>query len=71
MPSAMDKGCWPELSVLVALVVMMLAFGKYVPRAQPWVQEDVKAIDMTPWTGAKYAGLGLLILVIGIYISFI
>ncbi|WP_245598252.1 MULTISPECIES: hypothetical protein [Halomonas] len=57
--------------MLVALVVMMLAFGKYAPRAQPWVQEDVKAIDMTPWTGAKYAGLGLLILVIGIYISFI
>lgn len=57
--------------VLVALVVMMLAFGKYVPRSQPWVQEDVKAIDMTPWTGAKYAGLVLLILVIGIYVSFI
>lgn len=57
--------------VLVALIAMMLAFGKYAPRSEPWVQEDVKAIDMTPWAGAKVAGAVLVVLVLTIYIAFI
>lgn len=54
--------CW--------LVVMMLVIGEVWPRATEFVQQDVKAVDMTPWKHTKLAGLLLIGLVITIYATF-
>ncbi|MBS9404470.1 solute:sodium symporter family transporter [Halomonas sp. TRM85114] len=57
-------------SVFVLLVAMMLLIGKLRPRATEWVQEDIGAVDLTPWKGAIPAGIVLVILVIAIYVAF-
>lgn len=57
-------------AVFAFLIVMMLVWGKLAPRKTAFVQEDVKAVDMTPWKYTKIAGLALLIIVAAIYISF-
>lgn len=56
--------------VFVFLVVFMLAWGAVAPRAQAWRLETSTPIDMTPWKNAKWASLGLIIIVLAIYISF-
>ncbi|MGO2504142.1 MAG: sodium:solute symporter family transporter, partial [Cobetia marina] len=57
--------------VFVLLIAMMLIIGKLAPRDEPWIQQDVGAIDMTPWKGAKVCALLLVVLVIAIYLAFI
>ena len=57
--------------VFVLLIAMMLIIGKLAPRDEPWNQQDVGAIDMTPWKGAKVCALLLVVLVIAIYLAFI
>ncbi|GHC29620.1 solute:sodium symporter family transporter [Kushneria pakistanensis] len=57
--------------VMVLLVLMMLVIGKVTPRAEPWVQQDAGAIDMTPWSKAWPASIALLVLVVAIYLAFI
>lgn len=57
--------------VFALLVIMLLLFARFRPRAEPWVQEDVGYIDMTPWKGAVPAGIVLLVLVILIYLAFV
>jgi len=52
------------------LLVMMLAIGEIWPRATEFVQEDVGAVDMTPWRFARPAGLALLAIVLTIYVVF-
>ncbi|MBY5940475.1 solute:sodium symporter family transporter [Halomonas sp. DP5N14-9] len=56
--------------VFVLLVALMLVIGKLRPRAEAWKQEDVGAVDLTPWKGAVPAGIVLVILVIAIYLAF-
>ncbi len=56
--------------VFAALVVFMLVWGKVAPRETPWTLETSTPIDMTPWKNAKWASLGLIIVVIAIYASF-
>ena len=56
--------------VFVLLVAVMLVIGKLRPRAEAWKQEDVGAVDLTPWKGAVPAGIVLVILVIAIYLAF-
>ncbi|WP_240665389.1 hypothetical protein [Cobetia sp. ICG0124] len=56
--------------VLVLLIALMLVIGKLAPRAEPWIQQDVGAIDMTPWAGTRIASIILLILVMIIYLAF-
>ncbi|MCP4641454.1 MAG: solute:sodium symporter family transporter [bacterium] len=56
--------------VFACLVVLMLILGTVVPRKTEWVQEDVKAVDMTPWRHARWAGLALVVIVILIYVYF-
>ncbi|MFO7820477.1 MAG: Calx-beta domain-containing protein [Lentisphaeria bacterium] len=53
--------------VFVGLVGLMLAIGAIKPRPKAWVQEDVKAVDMTPWKHAKWVGAVLVTLVILLY----
>lgn len=54
--------CW--------LVILMLVIGEIRPRETEFVQEDAKAVDMTPWKLAPYAGIALIIAVFTIYITF-
>lgn len=56
--------------VFAGLVGVMLLIGRFRPRDEAWVQEDVKAVDMTPWKGARPAGIILVILVLLIFAVF-
>lgn len=53
--------------VFAGLVGVMLLIGRIQPRNEAWVQQDVKAVDMTPWKGARIAGIILVILVLIIF----
>ncbi|QDT35786.1 solute:sodium symporter family transporter [Stratiformator vulcanicus] len=46
------------------LVVLMLIIGELNPRDEEFVQQDVGAVDLTPWRHARLSGL-LLILAVG------
>ena len=52
------------------LVVTMLVIGALRPNAEEWVQQDVGAVDMTPWRHARLAGFALILTVIAIYMAF-
>ncbi len=56
--------------VFAYLVIIMLIIGELRPLPEEWVQEDVRAVDMTPWKHTKVAGLVLVLLVLTIYIVF-
>ncbi len=56
--------------VFVCLVALMLVMAKTHPRAEAYVQQDSKAVDLTPWAGAKPAGLALVLFVLGLYFYF-
>lgn len=56
--------------VFVLLVVVMLVIGQIRPRAEAWQMVDTKEVDLTPWSGARWASLVLLLLVILIYVAF-
>lgn len=56
--------------VFVLLVVAMLIITKIKPRSEPWIQEDAKLLDLTPWKHARLAGILLLIAVFTIYAIF-
>ncbi|MGY8793509.1 MAG: solute:sodium symporter family transporter [Woeseiales bacterium] len=52
------------------LLILMLVIGEVKPRETEFEQEDVGAVDMTPWRFAKPVGLLLILIVFIIYISF-
>jgi SSS family solute:Na+ symporter len=52
------------------LLILMLVIGEVKPRETEFVQEDVGAVDMTPWRYAKPVGLLLILIVFTIYITF-
>ncbi len=52
------------------LLILMLVIGEIVPRKEEFVQEDVGAVDMTPWRFAKPVGLLLIAIVLMIYTTF-
>lgn len=56
--------------VFVLLVGLMLAITALAPRPTPWVQQDVGAVNLTPWKHTRLAGAGLLGLVLLIYLVF-
>ena len=56
--------------VFVFLVALMLLIGKLRPRETSFVQQDAKAVDLTPWKYSKIAGILLLITVFAIYVFF-
>lgn len=49
---------------------IMLFIGTLKPRETDFVQEDVKAVDMTPWKHGKTVGVILAIIVGLIYVIF-
>ena len=56
--------------ILLILVAAMLIIGKVSPRETDYFPQDAKATDLTPWAGAKYAGVVLLAAVFVIYAMF-
>ena len=56
--------------VFVILVAFMWIWGAIAPRESEWKLEADTPIDLTPWKGAKWASLGLLIIVVAMYASF-
>jgi SSS family solute:Na+ symporter len=47
-------------AVFLFLVVLQLALGRKMKRATPYVQEDAKLVDLTPWKPAPVVG-GILV----------
>lgn len=59
------------MAILFVLnVTIMLIIGKFYPRSEPFKLEFTKQVDITPWKHLKTAGIGICIVVIGIYIYF-
>ncbi len=56
--------------VFAYLVVLMLVIGELRPLQDEWIQEDIKAVDMTPWRHARKFGAVLVLIVLAIYILF-
>ncbi len=56
--------------VFAWLLILMLVIGEVAPREAEFRQEDVGAVDMTPWRLAKPMGLALIGIVLTIYIVF-
>jgi len=56
--------------VFAWLVVLMLVMGEIYPRDKEFIQEDVGAVDMTPWIHARKAGIALLVMILLIYLTF-
>jgi len=56
--------------VFAYLVITMLVIGEMQPSESEFVQQDVQAVDMTPWKHAKICGLILIAVVILIYALF-
>ena len=56
--------------VLLILVAAMLIIGKVSPLETDYLPQDAKTTDLTPWAGAKYAGIALLAAVFVIYAFF-
>ena len=54
-------------TVFAWLVIMMMVIGEVRPTETEWVQEDVGAVDMTPWRYSGIAGVVLIVCVISIY----
>ena len=52
------------------IVVSMLIIGEIKPRETEWVQQDVGAVDMTPFKYANLSGLILIATVALIYVTF-
>ena len=57
--------------VFALLVVLQLVLGSAgFSRDTPYVQEDAKAVDLTPWKPAPYAGAALIATALAIYAYF-
>ena len=57
-------------AVFLLLIAYMLLWAKFAGLKTPFVQQDVKAVDMTSWKHAKYIGAALVLVVVLIYVSF-
>ena len=56
--------------VFAWLIILMLVIGEIWPRVTEFVQEDVGAVNMTPWRFAGPAGLALIAMVLLMYVTF-
>ncbi|MEQ9407637.1 MAG: solute:sodium symporter family transporter [Fuerstiella sp.] len=52
------------------LLILMLVIGEVAPRETEFQQQDVGAVDMTPWKHARTVGLLLIATVLTIYATF-
>ena len=52
------------------LVLQFILKSAGLKRDEPWVQEDVQAVDLTPWKPAPVVGGLLVVFALAIYIYF-
>lgn len=52
------------------LIILMLVIGEIWPRETEFQQQDVGAVDMTPWRLAGPTGILLIVIVLAIYVGF-
>lgn len=73
--AAIEASAYPHfldvMAILFALnVAIMLVIGKIWPRKTPYLQEHTKQVDITPWRFVKPVGIGIIVIVVGIYAYF-
>jgi SSS family solute:Na+ symporter len=56
--------------VFALLCLVMIVWAKLAPRETAWTLEMSTPIDMTPWKGAKFTSVILVIVVLSIYVFF-
>lgn len=56
--------------VFVLLLVIQLILGQFMKRETPYVQQDAKLVDLTPWKHAPLVGTALIVFVIVVYLLF-
>lgn len=56
--------------VFVLILVIMHVVSFFKPRESDWIQQDAKAVELTPWKHVKVACLGLFLVVMAIYTFF-
>ncbi|MGF1579081.1 MAG: solute:sodium symporter family transporter [Gemmataceae bacterium] len=56
--------------VFATLILMMLVIGQVKPTATPYEQKASGDVDLTPWNLAWPVGIGLVLIVVGIYVTF-
>ena len=54
-------------TVFMWLLIIMMVIGSISPRQEEWTQQDVKAVDLTPWPAARMVAIALALLVLLIY----
>ena len=58
-------------AVFLSLIILQLALtAAGCRRAEPYVQQDAKVVDLTPWKPAPFVGGGLILLALGLYVYF-
>jgi len=57
-------------AVFATLLVLQLILGGFMKRPTPYVQQDAKVVDLTPWKHAKKVGAALIVLVLALYAAF-
>ena len=70
--AAIEASTYPhfldEIAILFTLnIVIMLIIGKIWPMETPYIQEHTKQVDITPWRFVKPVGIGIVVIVIGVY----
>ncbi|WP_332632720.1 solute:sodium symporter family transporter [Halalkalibacter flavus] len=59
------------LSILLAVdIFVMLVLGRIDPRKTPFVLNDAKKVDLTPWKHAKAFSAVLIVIMLGVYAFF-
>ena len=62
------------LHVMAILFVLntgiMLIIGEVSPRTEAYAPYESKAVELTPWKHLKFAGLSVVVIVLGIYFYF-
>ncbi|PKP44534.1 MAG: solute:sodium symporter family transporter [Bacteroidetes bacterium HGW-Bacteroidetes-13] len=56
--------------LFVVNVLIMLIIGKLYPNDAPYEQVYTKQVNIEPWKHVKLVGIGILVIVIGVYIYF-
>lgn len=56
--------------VFLTLLALMRIISALKPAPAPWVQQDAKAVDLTPWRHVKLGCAVLILIVLTIYIAF-
>lgn len=74
-PSGGDMHYLYAVAVLWPIELIMMAImnsnnKKKNPNLQAWEQEDVKAVDLTPWKYRKIVSIIVMICVVAVYIFF-